>query len=120
VCKVNALLQEVKNMLGQLRMAGAREQLEELFLAASKEHLSLLEFTRGLMMHEVEVRNANSQRRMKQACFPEHKTMDEVDFGFQQSVSKHQKMQLMDMYWVERLTTYSCWPPLALVKHFVS
>lgn len=89
-------------MLGQLRMAGAREQLEELLLAASKEHLSLLEFTRGLMMHEVEVRNANSQRRMKQACFPEHKTMDEVDFGFQQSVSKHQKMQLMDMYWVEK------------------
>ena len=39
---------------------------------------------------------------MKQARFPEHKTVDEFDFGFQQSVSKHQILQLMDMWWVEK------------------
>jgi DNA replication protein DnaC len=39
---------------------------------------------------------------MNQARFPEHKTLDEFDFGFQQSVSKQQMLQLMDMTWVEK------------------
>jgi DNA replication protein DnaC len=100
---MNAQLQEVKSMLGQLRLSGAREQLEELLVAAMKKELTLLEFTHQLLNREVEARNANSlQRRMKQARFPEHKTVDEFDFGFQQSVSKHQILQLMDMCWVEK------------------
>ncbi|NLK52608.1 MAG: ATP-binding protein [Syntrophomonadaceae bacterium] len=100
---MNVRLQEVKSMLGQLRLSGAREQLEELLVTATKEELTLLEFTRRLLNKEVEARNANSlQRRMKQARFPEHKAVDEFDFGFQQSVSKHQILQLMDMYWVEK------------------
>lgn len=100
---MNTQLQKVKSMLGQLRMSGAREQLEELLVTAAKEELTLLEFTRRLLSQEVEARNANSlQRRMKQARFSEHKTLDEFDFGFQQSVSKHQILQLMDMCWVEK------------------
>ena len=100
---MNVRLQEVKSMLGQLRLSGAREQLEELLVTATKEELTLLEFTRRLLNKEVEARNANSlQRRMKQARFSEHKAVDEFDFGFQQSVSKHQILQLMDMYWVEK------------------
>lgn len=100
---MNAQLEEVKGMLGQLRLPGAREQLEELLMAAIKEESSLLEFTYRLLKREVEVRNGNAlERRMKQAHFPEYKTIEEFDFGFQQSVSKHQMVQLMDMCWVEK------------------
>ena len=100
---MNVQLQEVKSMLGQLRLSGAREQLEELLVTAAKEEITLLDFTHRLLNQEVKARNANSlQRRMKQARFPEHKTVEEFDFGFQQSVSKHQILQLMDMWWVEK------------------
>lgn len=100
---MNAQLQEVKSMLGQLRMSGARDQIEELLVTATKEELTILEFTNRLLRQEVEVRNANSlKRRMKQAFFPEHKTLEEFDFGFQQSVNKQQILQLMDMGWVEK------------------
>jgi len=100
---VNAQLQEVKSMLGQLCLSGAREKLEELLVTATREELTLLEFTRRLLSQEVAARSANSlQRRMKQARFPENKTVGEFDFGFQQSVSKHQILQLMDMCWVEK------------------
>ncbi len=100
---MNAQLQEVKSMLGQLRLSGARDRLENLLATASKEEFTLLEFTSRLLNQEIEARNANSlQRRMKQARFPEHKTINEFDFGFQQSVSKHQILQLMDMCWIEK------------------
>lgn len=100
---MNTQLEEVKNMLGQLRMSGAREYIEELMLTATQEELTALEFTNRLLAQEIEARNANSlKRRMKQAQFPEHKTLDQFDFGFQQSVNKQQILQLMDMGWVEK------------------
>lgn len=100
---MNAQLQEIKSMLGQLRMSGAKEQIEDLLVEATKEEMTMLEFIHRLLSQEVKARNANSlKRRMNQARFPEHKTLDEFDFGFQQSVSKQQMLQLMDMTWVEK------------------
>lgn len=118
---MNAPLQEVKSMLGQLRLSGAREGLEELLITAAKEELTLLEFAHRLLSQEIEVRNANSlRRRMKQARFPEHKTVDEFDFGFQQSVSKQQILQLMDMCWVEKAFNLFFLGPSSLGKTHLS
>ncbi|MBW6463463.1 MAG: ATP-binding protein [Firmicutes bacterium] len=90
-------------MLGQLRLSGARDKLEELLADALKKELTALQFTNLLLKEELFVRNANSlKKRMKRARFPEHKTLDEFDFGFQQSVSKQQLLGLMDMCWVEK------------------
>jgi DNA replication protein DnaC len=100
---MNAQLLEVKTMLGQLRLSGVREKLEELLAGALKEELTALQFIHQLLTEELAVRNANSlQKRMKRARFPEHKTLEQFDFGFQQSVSKQQILGLMDMCWVER------------------
>jgi DNA replication protein DnaC len=100
---MNAQLLEIKSMLGQLRLSGARDKLEELLSEALKKELTVLQFTDLLLKEELSVRNVNSlKKRMKRAGFPEHKTLDEFDFGFQQSVSKQQLLGLMDMCWVER------------------
>jgi len=100
---MNAKVTEVKTMLGQLRLSGAREQLENLLDSASSKELTNLQFVHRLLSEEVKIRNANSlKRRLKKACFPEHKTLEEFDFGFQQSVSKQQILNLMDMCWVEK------------------
>jgi len=100
---MNAQLLEIKTMLGQLRLSGARDKLEELLAETLKKELTVLQFTDILLKEELSVRNANSfKKRMKRARFPEHKTLDEFDFGFQQSVSKQQLLGLMDMCWVER------------------
>lgn len=100
---MNAQLLEIKTMLGQLRLSGTRDKLEQLLAEALKKELTVLQFTDLLLKEELSVRNANSlKKRMKRAGFPEHKTLDEFDFGFQQSVSKQQLLGLMDMCWVER------------------
>lgn len=73
---MNAQLQEIKSMLGQLRMSGAKEQIEDLLVEATKEEMTMLEFIHRLLSQEVKARNANSlKRRMNQARFPEHKTL---------------------------------------------
>ena len=118
---MNAPLQEVKSMLGQLRLSGAQDGLEDLLVSAAKEELTLLEFTRRLLSQEVEVRNANSlKRRLKQAHSPEYKTMVKFDFGFQQSVGKHQIMQLMDMCWHEKAFNLFSLGPSSLGKSHLS
>jgi len=100
---MNALLKEVKAMLGQLRLSGACDRLDELLTVAATEELTALQFTHRLLDQEIKARNANSlTKRMKRARFPEHKTIESFDFGFQQSVSKQQILQLMDMCWVEK------------------
>ena len=81
----------------------------------------MLEFTRLLLSQEVEVRNANSlKRRLKQAHSPEYKTMVKFDFGFQQSVGKHQIMQLMDMCWHEKAFNLFSLGPSSLGKSHLS
>ncbi len=100
---MSSQLKEVKAQLGQLRLAGAKEQLDDLLATAVTEELTPLEFTRRLLNQELAVRNANSlKKRMKRACFPEQKRIESFDFAFQQSVSKQQMMQLMDMCWLEK------------------
>jgi hypothetical protein len=46
---MNAPLQEVKSMLGQLRLSGAQDGLEDLLVTAAKDELTLLEFIRRLL-----------------------------------------------------------------------
>ena len=101
---MNVQLQEVKSMLGQLRLSGAREQLEELLITA-KGRVHLAGVHRRLLNHEVKARNANSRRRMKQARFLSIKLW-RSSIWVSKSVSKHQILQLMDMWWVEKASIY--------------
>ncbi len=96
---MNKQIKEIKTMLAQLRLSGAREAIDSFM----NDELTPLQFTHRLLSEELTVRNANSRkRRLKKAAFPEHKTLEQFDFGFQQSVSKQQMVRLMDMGWVEK------------------
>jgi len=100
---LNSRVQEVKVMLGELRLIDSREHIDELLTSAIHENLSCLKFLEQMLKQELEARNTRSRnRRMKQAGFPEFKTIDDFDFGFQTSVNKRQIKQLMDMHWLEK------------------
>ncbi|NLY53771.1 MAG: ATP-binding protein [Firmicutes bacterium] len=62
-----------------------------------------MEFLYKALQLEVEGRNENSRkRRLRLAVFPYHRTIDDLDFGFQASVNPRQTKQLMDMTWLEK------------------
>jgi len=99
----NTKTQEVKALLGELRLNSVKDQLDGLLTSAIKEDTSCLEFLHIALQKEVDARNANSRaKRLKRAAFPYHKTIEDFDFGFQTSVTRRQIQQLMDMNWVEK------------------
>lgn len=96
-------VQEVKAILGELKLTTIRDSLEEFLKPAILDNLSCLDFLHRLLQKEVTARNAKSlEKRMKQAAFPFQKTIEEFDFGFQISITRRQIQQLLDMHWVEK------------------
>jgi len=96
-------VQEVKGLLGELRLTSARDKLDEFLVPAVKENLSCLEFLHRVLKEETAARNTKSRdKRMKQAAFPYHETIEDFDFVFQTSVNRRQMQQLMDMHWLEK------------------
>jgi len=96
-------VQEVKALLGELHLTSIQDHLDGFLEPAIKDNLSCLEFLHRVLKQEAAARNTKSRdRRMKQAAFPYHKTIDEFDFGFQTSVTRRQIQQLMDMHWLEK------------------
>jgi len=96
-------IHEVKALLGQLQLTSARDNLDDLLTLTIKEDLSCLDFLNKVLERETTARNIKSRnRRLKQAGFPEHRTIEEFDFGFQTSVNRRQIHQLMDMHWLEK------------------
>lgn len=98
---MNDRLIEVKSLLKELRLSEIHERLEELLNDShGKSPLELLE---TILKVETDARHSNSRtKRLKQAGFPFHKTINDFDFGFQTSVSKRYMLQLMDMCWLEQ------------------
>ncbi len=65
-------------------------------MEAEKKSLTYQEFLGKLLKHEIRRRDEKSmERRLKQAAFPEHKTLDEFDVGKQQSLSKKKNIHLL-------------------------
>lgn len=101
VWQVNKELHAVKDLLSQLRLNSVRTNLEELL--TSNVDLPPLQFLEKTLRIEADARQSNARlRRLKQANFPYHQTIDEFDFGFQTSVSARHIKHLMDMTWVEQ------------------
>ncbi|WP_031517772.1 IS21-like element helper ATPase IstB [Desulfofalx alkaliphila] len=99
----NTKTQEVRTLLGSLRLNSIRDHLDDLMTTAIREDTTCLDFLYMALQKEVDARNANARaKRLKRAAFPYHKTIEEFDFGFQTSVTRRQIQQLMDMHWLEK------------------
>jgi DNA replication protein DnaC len=75
--------------------------LDSLSQQAAANHWSALEFLDALTQTELAARTEqDSRRKMRQARFPFHKTLDEFDFAFQPSVNERQIRDLATMRFV--------------------
>lgn len=118
---MNNQLEEVKSLLAQLHLTAIHDTLDDQLAPAVQENLSCLAFLHRILKQEAESRDDKSlSRRMKQAGFPEIKSIDEFDFGFQMSIDKRQVMQLMDMTWLEQAFNLIFIGPPGVGKSFLS
>lgn len=83
-------------------MTHAAARLEEILEKARKDDWTPLQTLNELLEIERHGRQDKARlRRLKAANLPYMKTLEEFDFGFQNSVSKRQMKQLTDLAWLE-------------------
>jgi DNA replication protein DnaC len=96
------LLSEVSEQLLSLNMKHAASCLNELIEKSQREEWSTLKTINALLTAERESRSDRARdKRMKDAGFPFMATIEEFDFGFQQSISKKHMLQLKELSWLE-------------------
>lgn len=96
------LLNEVQEQLSALLLTNAARSLETVLEKAQAEEWTILKTLNILLSEERNARTDKArERRLKQASFPYHATIEEFDFGFQTSISKKQMNQLLELTWLE-------------------
>jgi len=94
----NALYQRLQYALKALELTTMPLHLDHLAQQAALDNWSALEFLDALTQAELAGRaERDVQRKMRQARFPFHKTLDEFDFVFQPSVNERQIRDLATM-----------------------
>lgn len=64
--------------------------------------------------------NQTLERRLKQAAFPEHKTLDEFDIAKQKTLGKKQLKQLRELQWLEQAYNIILLAPPGVGKTFIA
>ena len=89
--------------LKRLKLRHVRHTLDDINEVALAEEPSYLDFLAYLVQQEINGRNnTQKQRRLKAACFPALRTLDEFDFSFQVSVSQQTVRDLATLEFVKR------------------
>jgi len=118
---VHQLNAELKQHMRTLRISEAAGILDNLLMEAENKSLTYQEFLDKLLKHEVRRRDEKSmERRLKQAAFPEHKTLDEFDIAKQKSLSKKQLKQLRELQWLEQAYNIILLGPPGVGKTFIA
>ncbi|WP_238381397.1 ATP-binding protein [Geobacillus thermodenitrificans] len=87
----------------QLRMPTIAKQYRSLAREAEERNLRYEEYLLALLEAEVQAREENQrQRRLKQAAFPIHKTLDTYDFTFMPSLNRNRFLTLAKGEFAER------------------
>jgi len=90
-------------ILKRLRLSGLLQTLDLRAEQAIDDKLSYVEFVQRLLSDEVERRDANKlDRRLKQADFEAHKTLEDFDFTFNPKIPREKLIELGTTSFVER------------------
>ncbi len=112
---------DLKQHMKTLRISEAAGVLDNLLMEAEKKSFTYQEFLYKLLQHEVKRRDAKSmERRLKQAAFPEHKTLEEFNISEQKSLSKKQLKQLKELQWLEQGYNIILLGPPGVGKTFIA
>ena len=91
------------SMLKTLNMYNTSECLNELFEKAREKSFTYEKFLEEILKEEIKGREKRKfEKRLKQASFPEYKTLSEFNLSEQQSLSERQMNQLKELTWLEQ------------------
>lgn len=96
-------LKVIQNLLTELHLTTLEKEISRLLTEATQTEPTHLNFLQQCLIAEVQARRDKSLLvRMKQSGFPDGKTLENFDFGFQTSVTKKQIESLRGMHWLSQ------------------
>lgn len=95
---------ELKRKMKTINLTNTIDAIDEILINAEKNNDSFVALLNSVMEHEITARTEKQlEKRLKQAAFPQYKTLDEYDLSEQQSLSTSQFKQLRDLVWLENI-----------------
>jgi DNA replication protein DnaC len=89
--------------LKTLKLPGIRKEYAEVARRASADSWSYEEYLRELLETEIRLRESRTAtRRLREARFPEVKTLEQIDWSALQGVSKHKIVELASCGFIEK------------------
>ena len=93
----------IQQHLKTLKMPAIRREYEQLARQAGADGWSYQEYLRELLDLEIRAREASTTaRRLREARFPDLKTLGQIDWDAMQGVSKQQILELASCQFIER------------------
>jgi len=93
---------ETRGYLTTLGLSHIRDNLNQLLPDINGKEISYLEFLHQIMKEEIIAREKRARdRRLSSADFPYIRLPDDYDYSFNNSVTKRQITQLLDLSWIE-------------------
>jgi DNA replication protein DnaC len=91
------------SLLKTVNMYHAAEALNEIIEKSIEKSQTCEAFLEQILQKEIQGRESRKlEKRLKLACFPEYKTLDQFDLGEQISISQRQFNQLKELSWLEK------------------
>ena len=100
---MDGYVESTMSLLKTVNLHHAAEALSELIEQSIEQSQSREKFLEQILLKEIRSREKRKlEKRLKQACFPEYKTLDEFNLEEQQTLSQQQFNQLKELSWLEK------------------
>ena len=100
---MDGYIESTMSLLKTVNLHHAAEALSELIEQSIEQSQSREKFLEQILLKEIRSREKRKlEKRLKQACFPEYKTLDEFNLEEQQTLSQQQFNQLKELSWLEK------------------
>lgn len=111
----------MKRKLKTVKLTNTIDVIDEILINAEKNNDSFVTLLNSVMDHEITARTEKQlEKRLKQAAFPQYKTLDEYDLSEQQSLSTTQFKQLRDLVWLENIYNLILLGPPGVGKTYIA
>jgi DNA replication protein DnaC len=105
IAEVNKLssIETLESMLRTLKMYHTAENIDNIIEISRRKSLTNERFLEEFLNEEIKDRESRRlEKRLKQALFPEYKTLSEFNLDEQRSLSMRQLNQLKELIWLEQ------------------